>query len=85
MKGTVKTDGAFYFMVKLPDGVKDMDAVTYLAKEWNVMVLPCNSAGLQGYLRVSYGNLSVQECTEASSRLKQGLKAILDGALNKSV
>lgn len=34
IKGAIKSDGAFYFFVPLPEGMKDVDAVTYLAKEW---------------------------------------------------
>ena len=79
MKGTVKTCGAFYFLIKLPEGVKDMDAVTYLATKWNVLVIPCNSTGVEGYLRVSYGNLRYEDCQKAAEALKQGLESIQRG------
>ena len=81
MPGTVKTTGGFYFLVKLPKGIQDMDAVRYLAKVWEVLVIPCTSCGVSGFLRVSYGNLPQEECSIASQRLKNGLAAILAGKL----
>eukprot|EP01119_Soliformovum_irregulare_P000148 TRINITY_DN10110_c0_g1_i1.p2 TRINITY_DN10110_c0_g1~~TRINITY_DN10110_c0_g1_i1.p2 ORF type:complete len:156 (-),score=65.34 TRINITY_DN10110_c0_g1_i1:181-648(-) len=84
MTGTVKTCGAFYFFVKLPMGIQDEKAVKFLAENFKVGVLPGNSSGMSGYLRVSYGNLKLEECQKASLRLKQGLASILRGEMSDS-
>ncbi len=49
--GTVKTSGALYFMVQVPcNGVK---ATEYLAKEWNVLVIPCEGCGMSDCIKTS--------------------------------
>lgn len=78
-EGNIKSKGAFYFFVKLPDDVEDIRAVEYLAKEFGIFVIPCSSCGVQNHLRISYGNLSVEECKVASEKLQLGLTSIYSG------
>ena len=45
-------DGAFYLMVKAPIG--DGDTFSQMAKEKDLLVVPCSSFGCPGYVRVAY-------------------------------
>lgn len=38
--GTVRTQGAFYFLAKLPEGVAEEEAVRALATEFRVLCTP---------------------------------------------
>lgn len=47
-----KPDGAFYLFVKAPNG--DARKFMELAKEENLMVVPSDDFGVEGYMRLSY-------------------------------
>ncbi len=48
----VKPDGAFYLFVKAPDG----NAFSFYekAKEFEILLVPCDDFGLEGYVRIAY-------------------------------
>ena len=48
----VKPDGAFYLFVKSPD----VDAFTFYekAKKYEILVVPCDDFGIEGYVRIAY-------------------------------
>ena len=48
----VKPDGAFYLFVKSP--VKDATEFMNKAKEYEVLIVPCDDFGVKGYVRISY-------------------------------
>lgn len=48
----VKPDGAFYLFVKTP--TEDAYDFYNKAKEYNVLVVPCDDFGLKGYVRIAY-------------------------------
>lgn len=75
--GTSRTKGAFYFLVPLTKGSDDWAVVRKLAQKHQVLVAPGQPFGAPGHLRVSYGNLPVEECNEAAERLAKGLDALI--------
>ncbi len=48
----VKPDGAFYLFVKSPLG--DATAFYEKAKEHEILVVPCDDFGIEGYVRIAY-------------------------------
>ncbi len=48
----VKPDGAFYLFVKSPD--KDAFSFYEKAKEHEILVVPCDDFGVEGYVRIAY-------------------------------
>lgn len=48
----VKPDGAFYLFVKSP--LKDATVFMNKAKEYEILVVPCDDFGVEGYVRISY-------------------------------
>ena len=48
----VKPDGAFYLFVKSPTG----DAISFYekAKEHEILIVPCDDFGVEGYVRIAY-------------------------------
>ena len=48
----VKPDGAFYLFVKSP--LKDATAFYEKAKEHEILVVPCDDFGVEGYVRIAY-------------------------------
>ena len=48
----VKPDGAFYLFVKSPD--KDAFSFYEKAKQHEILVVPCDDFGVEGYVRIAY-------------------------------
>lgn len=48
----VKPDGAFYLFVKAPEG--DAYAFYERAKKEEILVVPCDNFGVEGYVRIAY-------------------------------
>lgn len=48
----VKPDGAFYLFVKSP--AKDATEFMNKAKEYEILIVPCDDFGVEGYVRISY-------------------------------
>jgi aspartate aminotransferase len=48
----VKPDGAFYLFVKSPD----VSATAFFekAKKYEILVVPCDDFGVEGYVRIAY-------------------------------
>ena len=74
-----RSDGAFYFLLRVHT---DMDAMTLterLIQEHHVAVIPSTAFGVtEGcYLRVAYGALNEEVAGEAGGRLSRGLRHIL--------
>jgi aspartate/methionine/tyrosine aminotransferase len=48
MPSPLRSSGALYFMVKLPDTITDLEATELLAKKYRVLVVPCSGCGTPG-------------------------------------
>lgn len=48
----VKPDGAFYLFVKSPD--VDATAFYEKAKKYEILIVPCDDFGVEGYVRIAY-------------------------------
>ena len=70
--GTVKTFGAFYFLVPIPQRsqLSEYQVVDILATQYKVLVMPGGPFGAPGYFRLSYGSIS---STDVLERLKAGI------------
>jgi aspartate aminotransferase len=66
--GTIKSYGAFYYLVPVPNGVSDNDAVDILATKFKILVMPGSPFGAPGFLRISYGNIPSQDVLNDLSR-----------------
>lgn len=75
--GTIKSYGAFYYLVPVPNGVSDDDAVDILATKFKILVMPGSPFGAPGFLRISYGNIPSQDVLNDLSR---GLRYIRESA-----
>jgi len=78
-----KTDGAFYFFLKIDTKLPALDLAEHLIREFGVAVIPGETFGATDrcYLRISYGPLDKQTAALGLERLVQGLKAIVEGAV----
>lgn len=67
----VPPDGAFYLMVKAPDG--DGQAFSDAAKAYNLLIVPTDDFGLPGYVRLSYcvSNDMIKRSLPAFKKLRQ--------------
>eukprot|EP01035_Chromulina_nebulosa_P016843 gene16843-22328_t len=74
--GTVKTYGAFYFLVPLPVGVSEEEAVDILATKYQVMLMLGWPFGAPNHLRLSYGNIPSHRIESTMQRLKDGFNYI---------
>ena len=70
-------DGAFYFFIKINRELNDFELVKQLVKQHKVAVIPGSTFGMEKgcYLRVAYGNLSLEQA-------KIGIKRLIDGLQN---
>ncbi len=73
------TQGAFYFLLRLPIDRDPMHVVEMLVRDHRVAVIPGTTFGIEDHcdLRISYGALEKQTVAEGIGRLVTGLKAIL--------
>ena len=75
--GTVKTEGAFYFLLPLPPFVSEEEAIDILAREFKVLLMYGHSFGATHYLRLSYGSLNPERVDEACGRLAKGISRLM--------
>ena len=75
------TQGAIYFMARLPTGLSSLKVVQYLAHEHGVVVIPGAGFGADDRIRVSFSNLTTEECRLACERLNKGLEALVTHGL----
>ncbi len=75
----IKTNGAFYFLLKINAELDEMELIKRLVEEYGVAVIPGCSFGMKTgcYLRISYGALQKDTAIEGVNRLARGLKGIL--------
>jgi len=73
-----RTEGAFYFLLKVHTELGAMHIVERLIREFGVAVIPGNTFGLNKgcYLRISYGALDKDTVAEGVGRLVRGLTAL---------
>ncbi len=73
-----RTDGAFYFLLRLDTKSGPMELVERLIQDFGVAVIPGTAFGMNCgcYLRVAFGALDKQTVTEGMGRLVRGLTAI---------
>ncbi len=74
-----RSDGAFYFLMRVRTDMNPMTLTERLIQEHKVAVIPSTAFGLTDgcYLRVAYGALSEEVAAEAVERLSRGLRQIL--------
>ena len=74
-----RSDGAFYFLMRVRTDMDSMTLTQRLIQEHQVAVIPSTAFGLTDgcYLRVAYGALSEEAAAEAVGRLSRGLRQIL--------
>jgi aspartate/methionine/tyrosine aminotransferase len=82
--GTVKTFGAFYFLVPVPSRVSEAEAVDILALSFGVLLMTGSSFGAPGYMRLSYGSIVPEKVMVACSRLERGIDALLELSKKRS-
>ena len=73
-----RTDGAFYFLMKLDTRLDPLSVVERLVREHGVAVIPGTAFGMNDgcYLRVAYGALEYEKAAEGIRRLTRGLAEI---------
>ena len=72
-------DGAFYAMMKLETGKRDLDIVKSLIMDFGVAVMPGSTfgAGAGCSLRIAYGALDAAAVAEGMGRLTRGLAELI--------
>jgi katanin p60 ATPase-containing subunit A1 len=84
---SVVGQGALYAFVQLPPDVSDEEGVRFLADECSVLVLPGSSAGMPGYLRISFASVEPgsEEAACALGALRKGLDCIAANSSSTTV
>ncbi len=74
-----RTDGAFYFLLRLDTPLSPMQLVEKLVRDHGVAGIPGSAFGIHDgcSLRVAYGALQKQTAMEGIGRLVRGLKSIV--------
>lgn len=76
--GTIRTTGAFYFLIPVPPQISEEEAVDILAHQYKILLMPGSAFGAPGYMRISYGSLEPSKSIAAITRLKDGLGYLLN-------
>ena len=65
----IRPDGAFYLFVKSPSG--DGNEFSQRAKDYELLIVPSDSFGMEGYVRISYcvSKKQIQDSKEAFEAL----------------
>jgi aspartate/methionine/tyrosine aminotransferase len=73
-----RSDGAFYFFIRLHASADPMQLVEQLIRQHRVAVIPGNAFGVtEGcYLRIAYGALTAATASEGIGRLVNGLRSL---------
>ncbi len=73
------TQGAFYFLLKIPGQIDEMKLTEQLIREHGVAVIPGQCFGMTDacYLRLSYGALKKDAAEEGMNRLVNGLQTLV--------
>jgi len=73
------TQGAFYFLLKIPGKMDEMRLTEQLIRDHGVAVIPGQCFGMKDacYLRISYGSLSKERAKEGMNRLVDGLHSLV--------
>jgi len=74
--GTIKSTGAFYFLVPLPKEVSEEEAVHLLASDHGVLLMLGSPFGAAQHLRLSYGGLHPDSAMDSIGRLARGFQEI---------
>jgi katanin p60 ATPase-containing subunit A1 len=82
--GTVRTTGAFYFLVPVPLGVTDDEAVDILARRHGVLLMPGWPFGAPQHLRLSYGGLSPEVALKTVDQLRSGFRELTELASSRA-
>lgn len=72
--GTVKTNGAFYFLVPVPPNISEEEAVDILAMQFGILLMHGAPFGCPGHMRLSYGSIPPDEILSAIHKLKAGFE-----------
>ena len=72
--------GAFYYMLPLPAGLEEEEAIAILSRRHGLLVLPGSAFGLPGTLRLSYGKIGAEVAEMAASRLADAACDLLERA-----
>lgn len=75
--GTIRTNGAFYFLVPVPALISEDEAVDILATQFKVLLMPGRAFGADNYMRLSYGSLDPERSLPAVERLRLGCQHLL--------
>lgn len=75
----VATEGAFYLLLRIPDGGDPLRLVERLVREHRVAAIPGTTFGIDDActLRISYGALRAARVQEGIGRLVSGLRAVV--------
>jgi len=82
--GTVRTNGSFYFLVPVPSGVEEEEAVHMLATQYGVLLMPGSAFGAPQHMRLSYGNVHPDKLSTAVDKIQRGLQRLLELSSERS-
>eukprot|EP00597_Dinobryon_sp_UTEXLB2267_P017064 CAMPEP_0201103732 /NCGR_PEP_ID=MMETSP0812-20130820/32007_1 /ASSEMBLY_ACC=CAM_ASM_000668 /TAXON_ID=98059 /ORGANISM="Dinobryon sp., Strain UTEXLB2267" /LENGTH=387 /DNA_ID=CAMNT_0047362303 /DNA_START=86 /DNA_END=1249 /DNA_ORIENTATION=- len=80
---TVRTCGAFYFLVPLPPEVSEEEAVDVLARKFGLLLMPGSAFGAPQHMRLSYGSIPPASAMQAEQQLRAGLQYIAELAAER--
>lgn len=76
-----RTDGAFYFLLKLDTALAPLNVVERLVREFGVAAIPGTAFGANDgcHIRVAYAALPYEKAVEGIRRFTAGLRSIVGG------
>ena len=80
----VPVHGAFYYMVKIPSMLDEMQTIGLLAEKHHLLLTPGSAFGRPGYARIAFGAISPEESSEIGTRLMKGMSEMVRAGLRLS-
>jgi len=79
-----QANGAFYFMIKVPSMLDEMETVGLLAEKHKVLLTPGSAFGMPGYCRIAFGAVNPDDSQDLGLRMTKGMTEMVRAGLRLS-
>lgn len=77
-------NGAFYFMIKVPSMLDELETVGLLAEKHRVLLTPGSAFGMPGYCRIAFGAIHPDDAHQVGLRMMKGMTEMVRAGLRLS-
>jgi len=76
--------GAFYYMVKIPSMLGELETVELLAEKYKILITPGSAFGMPGYCRIAFGAIAPENSQAVGEQMVKGMSDMVRVGLKLS-